>query len=496
MSNFPLYCPEILEERLAFNSVPVGNEGLPLYMHYMPWFDTPESSSGGEWGWHWTMNTQDPNVFDETGRREIASHSYPLIGPYASDDPDVIEYHLLLMKRAGVDGVLINWYGVAGTNGDIDMLLRNSNALIDRLDDFGMSFAVVLEDRFAAGVEDTVQNMAYLRDHYFVHPSYIRDTITNEPLVPIFGPITLAQPAEWETVSREAGEPIDLVSLWYNDSIGAGAAGQYAWVYQDLGTGNHLSHLENFYHLRAPSLELVGGSAYPGFNDFYAEGNAGASYFYIPSDSGQTLAATLELAAEYRANIDFLQLVTWNDFGEGTIFEPTIEYGFDSLRQIQEFSGVPFTVDDLELVHALYLARKGDTGVISNSSSKLDAVAAAFVAGDVPIEDGLLQGSQREFLSQFHSSGGRQIAFTRDRQGIVRAVRFPIWGPDSPVAQSTSAPLPRSARGPEFVQSLPQLLETSSMASTSLFRLYGQWVSEQDGTRDKQIFAELAPPPS
>ena len=40
-----------------------------------------------------------------------AAHYYPKIGPYASNDPDVLEYHFLLMKAAGVTGIILDWYG-------------------------------------------------------------------------------------------------------------------------------------------------------------------------------------------------------------------------------------------------------------------------------------------------------------------------------------------------------------------------------------------------
>ena len=80
----------------------------PVLMHYMPWFNTPEYN--GSWGWHWTMNNQDPDeIIDEiANRRQIASHYYPLIGPYASIDPTVIDYHILLMKYSGIDGQLLS----------------------------------------------------------------------------------------------------------------------------------------------------------------------------------------------------------------------------------------------------------------------------------------------------------------------------------------------------------------------------------------------------
>src|SRR5687767_11652531 len=131
---------------------------LPVYMHYMPWFESPATLGGTSWGYHWKFNNRNPNIVDATGKRQIASHYYPKIGPYASRDADVIEYHLLLMKLAGVDGVMINWYGVQGTNGDIGNLLTSSNALIDKVDNFGLGFSVIMEDRFSANVDQATAN--------------------------------------------------------------------------------------------------------------------------------------------------------------------------------------------------------------------------------------------------------------------------------------------------------------------------------------------------
>src|SRR4051794_29711016 len=70
---------------------------MPVYVHYMPWFQTPETLGGTTWGWHWTMNNRNPNVIGANGQRQIASRYYPLIGPYDSSNRDVIEYHMLLM---------------------------------------------------------------------------------------------------------------------------------------------------------------------------------------------------------------------------------------------------------------------------------------------------------------------------------------------------------------------------------------------------------------
>ena len=84
-------------------------------------------TDGSSWGIHWTMQYENPNIVDAMGKRQIASHYYPIIGPYDSTDPNVLEYHMLLMKYSGIDGVMIDWYGQQGANGDIGSLLTASN---------------------------------------------------------------------------------------------------------------------------------------------------------------------------------------------------------------------------------------------------------------------------------------------------------------------------------------------------------------------------------
>src|SRR5665213_2519087 len=82
-----------------------------VFAHMMPWFET-KATNNGQWGIHWEMNTQNPDVIEANGQRQIASHYYPLIGPYASGDTVVIDYQLLLMKLSGIDGVFIDWPGI------------------------------------------------------------------------------------------------------------------------------------------------------------------------------------------------------------------------------------------------------------------------------------------------------------------------------------------------------------------------------------------------
>ena len=123
---------------------PLSGSTLQIMVHYMPWYASKPVS--GEWGWHWTMNHFDPDTIADDGRRAIASHYYPLIGPYDSNDPHALECHVLLMKFAGIDGAIIDWYGIKD-HYDYAAIHRNTNHLITYIKKAGLSFAICYEDQ-------------------------------------------------------------------------------------------------------------------------------------------------------------------------------------------------------------------------------------------------------------------------------------------------------------------------------------------------------------
>lgn len=368
-------------ELVKFDPVSITkSNNTKMYMHYMTWFETNESSSNNQWGYHWTMANRNPNNVDGNGKREIASHYYPLIGPYHSGDKDVIEYHLLLLKYAGVDGVLIDWYGSYDLN-DYGIIKENTEQVIDLLDEVGIDYAIVYEDRFLNNIVDAnlapnqisaaKKDMTYLKNNYFSNPNYIN--INNKPLLLNFGPITLQTPSDWTDVLSVFTTKPNFLTLWYESSdAGTNAQGEYSWVYKDN------SHLTNFYTNSLPNLEIAMGSAYPGFKDYYQEGGGGANIgWIIEHNSGTTLDETLQLAKN--ADLDYIQLITWNDFGEGTMFEPTQEFGFSYVEKTKEFTGVSNTANVFNSIHQLYLLRKDKKGN-SSTQKKLDQAFYYFVS--------------------------------------------------------------------------------------------------------------------
>ncbi len=365
----------------------VAAERPLLLAHYMPWYQTPQVS--GRWGWHWTMNHFDAPA-------EIASHSTPLTGPYDSQDEAILEYQALLMKLSGIDGVIVDWYGTAHFN-DYALINAATGKLFEVMTRAGLRFAICYEDRTIQTLidggrlnTDTAlaqgqRDFEYAAEQWFGSDAYV--SYQEQPLVFVFGPLYFRQLTDWETIFAGFTPTPALVTL--DNYLAFGSLTNYPWPPMSLSGGIELpqaaleNYLERFYR-NAQRRDLVVGSAFPGFHDIYAEAGVRSSYGSIDARDGETLRSTLDLALAQGA--DIVQLVTWNDYGEGTTIEPTEEYGYQYLELIQaaraNLDG-SFTADENVLRLPLRLlelrrAHQGDPAV----NAELDRVFAALVTGD------------------------------------------------------------------------------------------------------------------
>ena len=169
------------------SSTPAPTRAAPerplLMAHYMPWYQAPSVS--GFWGWHWTMEHFDPAKTDGDGRREIASHTMPLTGPYDSADPHLLEYQVLLMKLSGIDGVIVDWYGIEDF-WDYGTINEATQALFEVVKRAGLRFAICYEDqtlRFLTeydrvATDDVLAHgqevMRYLDETWFQDDAYLK----------------------------------------------------------------------------------------------------------------------------------------------------------------------------------------------------------------------------------------------------------------------------------------------------------------------------------
>src|SRR5690606_347544 len=76
----------------------------------------------------------------------------------------------------------------------------------------------------------------------------------------------------------------------------------------------------------------------------------------IPYKNGELLDELLQMAKDNK--MDYLQLITWNDFGEGTMIEPTVEFQYKFLESVQHFTGVDYGKPNLEAIYTYYKLKK------------------------------------------------------------------------------------------------------------------------------------------
>ena len=362
----------------------------PLILaHYMPWYMAKPKSD--HWGWHWTMNHFDPEQ-QADGERQIASQYYPLIGPYDSGDVYVLEYHLLLMRLAGIDGVIVDWYGRTDIH-DYAQLHHHTYLLLQQCERLKMKLAICYEDQtipalVTAGriseadrVRHAASEIDWLGKYWFQSPSYVR--LDGKPLLLSFGHAGLSN-QEWRQCFSQLKGPVTYFS---QDIRRDGAVGAFAWPSPKKG----LKQLDLFLKQAEQWPQHV-PVAFPRFHDIYRQAKVSEGYPRLPDNDGATFRLTLRKALASKPRV--VQLATWNDWGEGTQIEPSREFGYRDLEYLQQQwkrtgidSGFEFQPDDLRLpLQLLALRRSGRV-----ETAELDAAAAAISRGDLQQAALLLQ---------------------------------------------------------------------------------------------------------
>ena len=428
----------------------LGAAPKPVMVHYMPWFVGKPYS--GSWGWHWTMNHYNPDIMDGSGRRQIASQYYPLIGPYDSSDPVVLEYHVLLMKLAGIDGVIVDWYGQTSCL-DYGTINQSTANLFTCTKKAGLKFSICYEDQSVqhmidsgcipanSGISQAQLAMLYLQSNYFSHSSYLR--LSNQPVLLNFGPQYFKTNSQWQTIFS-ALNATNQPAFFTEDNKLAAGMGAFPWppMWMTGGGTNALSqtqlenYLINFQASGAAWPAFVGGG-WPRFNDIYQQAGVHASYGYLDDRNGDTLRQTARRAMTNSAAL--VQMVTWNDFGEGTIVEPTLENGYRDLGILQDLrrqylqTNFAYTTNDLTMALRFYNLRR-QYGNYPTLAAELNRAFTNIVTGNLAAASRQLSGmetsrvliydfssasNQLQFLIGGFVLGGAQVQWTSNLTGAA-----------------------------------------------------------------------------
>jgi hypothetical protein len=243
---------------------------------------------------------------------------------YNSSDPATVKSQISNMLSRGISGSIIDWYG-SGSHEDATALAAKAEAE-SRNGQF--EFAIMQDAGGLNGCSDctgeVIDQLNYVAKTYAGSPAYIR--WNGRPVIFFFGVENL--PIDWNGVRANVqGNPV-FVFQNGNGFTRTQSNGAFSWVMPgDVSDGDPMavSYLNEFYNASQQRDQLVVGTAYKGFDDTIA---SWGSNRHIDQQCGQTWLKTFSALNQHYSSsnqLPMLQLVTWNDYEEGTEIESGID---------------------------------------------------------------------------------------------------------------------------------------------------------------------------
>lgn len=254
---------------------------------------------------------------------------------YDSADPHQVSRQVADMISRGINGAILDWYGPdQGRSNQIGLLLRDE---AER--HAGFEFAIS-EDHGALescakqpGCDLTrrlITDLNYAYERFERSPAYMRQN--GRPVVMFFDVET--KTIDWGRVRKEVdGHPLFIFRNSGAFSLPQSDGG-FAWIGSASEGQNGMPYMQRFYKAslrgRQAGAMLILGSAYKGFDDSEA---SWGKHRLVQQECGKTWLETFAQANQAFSDanqLDALQIVTWNDYEEGT----EIESGIDNCVQI------------------------------------------------------------------------------------------------------------------------------------------------------------------
>jgi PKD repeat protein len=246
---------------------------------------------------------------------------------YNSSDPAVVKAQLNDMVSRGIDGIVHVWYGPGSNISNLE-----AQAVMNEAPNHpGFTFAIMIDHGAiqwdscypsCTATQALINLTTYVANTYFSSPSYLR--INGRPVLTSFA-MDSSYSIDWNAVA--AATPGNPIFLFQNNGgfTHTLTGGSYSWV-MPTDSNYGLDYLGSFYSTgMAYPTETTVGATYKGFNDTLASWTANR---IMAQQCGQTWLSTFaKLNSMYNSTnqLPVLQLVTWDDYEEGTEIETGID---------------------------------------------------------------------------------------------------------------------------------------------------------------------------
>ena len=264
--------------------MPAAARAGTVAIFYYPWYATQANDGGWE---HWNQNSHRPP-------KDLYSRFYPAGGPYSSSDPGVLDRQMTEIASAGIDEVVVSWWG-RGSAEDARL-----PAVVMSARHHGLLVAIHLEPYEGRTPESVAIDLQYVsgfgvRDVYVYRP---RDSSS----------------ADWAAARDSVPSTIRLLAG--TEKVGFAAAARFDGVYTYdflTNTGGKFARLCSQAHAKglicAPSV----GPGYDGTR-------AGELSIGRTRRNGATYDALW--SATLGSHADIVSVTSFNEWGEGTQIEP------------------------------------------------------------------------------------------------------------------------------------------------------------------------------
>lgn len=288
---------------LDVHSLLYSGNSTQIFVHYMPW-------------WSGTHKGSSINV------------------GYNSNDPAYIRNMLASVAGRGVNGLIVDWYGPT------DNTTPWWNTIVSYFPGArSLKFAIMVDAGMLSepckqcnNQQTLLAGLAYMQSHYFSNSQYLTDG--EKQVVFDFG-MTAVTGINWTRIQNDYPN-IKWIHLDNATSPSGFAitesAGSFLWVdpppYPTREAQAAMSKPDYFYsNAKNYPTKIVFGGAFAGFDNSLAAWNHGQPQ-YIPQNCGATWLATFAKINNYYSSthqLPYLQLITWNDYEEGTEVETGIK---------------------------------------------------------------------------------------------------------------------------------------------------------------------------
>ena len=298
-----------------------------IYAHLLPWSCTPGS-------------------MDHDQVRRCNGH---VLSGYDSNDASTVRRQITDLIARGADGVIVDYYRTP--------LEDNATlAIRDEAEQHENFEFAVMEDKEnykyaptpAARAEKFLADVAYLEDTYFASPAYMRRN--GRPVLFVFQD---ASDVDWEVVRQGVKSLGDPLLIFDRDFDHPAADGVFAWI----DPSDPIGGLDHFYRRAiADPDKLIWGAVFAGFDDRLASWGLDR---VVQRNLGRTWLESFAAARRHFGpdhELPNLQLVTWNDYDEGSEIESGIDNGVSIEAAIQENTlrwtvrGPPETISTFRII--------------------------------------------------------------------------------------------------------------------------------------------------